>query len=67
MSAPPDTHLASRPGYHHTVLRCSSHRPAPAAPPPPQIYPQVAPVLVQRFREREETVKADVFQVRLQD
>lgn len=28
----------------------------------PEIYPQVAPVLVQRFREREETVKADVFQ-----
>ena len=30
---------------------------------PLQIYPQVAPVLVQRFREREETVKQDVFQV----
>ena len=29
-----------------------------------QVYPKVAPVLVQRFREREETVKQDVFQVR---
>ncbi|KAL4425586.1 hypothetical protein ABPG75_009602 [Micractinium tetrahymenae] len=28
----------------------------------PEVYPKVAPVLVQRFREREETVKQDVFQ-----
>ncbi|KAI3438734.1 hypothetical protein D9Q98_001153 [Chlorella vulgaris] len=27
-----------------------------------EVYPKVAPVLVQRFREREETVKQDVFQ-----
>jgi hypothetical protein len=28
-----------------------------------EVYPQVAPVLLPRFREREETVKQDVFQV----
>lgn len=27
-----------------------------------EVYPKVSPVLVQRFREREETVKQDVFQ-----
>ena len=29
-----------------------------------QVYPKVAPTLAARFREREETVKQDVFQVR---
>ncbi len=28
-----------------------------------QVYPEVSPVLLQRFKEREETVKQDVFQV----
>ena len=27
----------------------------------PSIFPQAAPALVARFREREETVKADIF------
>ena len=28
----------------------------------PQFYPQVSPALVSRFREREESVRGDVFQ-----
>jgi hypothetical protein len=27
----------------------------------PQVYPQVSPALVSRFREREESVKGDIF------
>lgn len=27
-----------------------------------QIYPQVSPALVSRFREREESVRGDIFQ-----
>lgn len=41
----------------------TNHHHAHSTPTPKQIYPKVAPVLVQRFREREETVKQDVFQV----
>lgn len=49
-----------------TVTFCAQaplHRPVGLCHPPLQVYPQVAPVLVQRFKEREETVKQDVFQV----